>query len=54
MYTYLVNASFRGEVLEIAVVHPGFFLTHGGMDEGGGEKKQREKAEGEEEEEGQW
>lgn len=36
-YTYLVDASFGGEVLEVAVVHAGFFLPHGGVDEGGGE-----------------
>lgn len=36
-YTDLVNASFGGEVLEVAIVHARFFLTHGGVDEGGGE-----------------
>ena len=54
VYTYLVNASFGGEVLEIAVVHPRFFLPHGGVDECGSGEKEREKREGEEEEEGQW
>ena len=40
--------------MEIAVVHPRFFLPHGGVDEGGGREKGEEKGEGEEEEEGQW